>query len=60
MFSKVKLYYRRIYLDVSDDEVFIIFKIKRKGRYCGSEEDLFFFFVEIWKGGIDNFVIIFD
>ncbi|XP_064809489.1 rho GTPase-activating protein 5-like [Oncorhynchus masou masou] len=61
LFSKTKMYHRRVHSDVSDDESGPAMQKKKKGRaHRGSEEDPLLSPVDPWKGGIDNPAITSD
>uniref|UniRef100_A0A8C8KAQ8 Rho GTPase-activating protein 5 n=1 Tax=Oncorhynchus tshawytscha TaxID=74940 RepID=A0A8C8KAQ8_ONCTS len=61
LFSKTKMYHRRVHSDVSDDESGPAMQKKKKGRaHRGSEEDPLLSPADPWKGGIDNPAITSD
>ncbi|KAJ7990909.1 hypothetical protein DPEC_G00291780 [Dallia pectoralis] len=61
LFSKTKMYQRRVHSDVSDDESGPAMQKKKKGRaHRGSEEDPLLSPADPWKGGIDNPAITSD
>ncbi|XP_010891249.1 rho GTPase-activating protein 5 [Esox lucius] len=61
LFSKTKMYHRRVHSDVSDDESGPALQKKKKGRaHRGSEEDPLLSPADPWKGGIDNPAITSD